>query len=343
MSTKFINTATIIEGKRVGSSTPIDDRLIYDTIADLQAIDTALPNEPYRFYEGMLVGVIDNQNIYMWVESSTGVLTSGGFTYPSSYTVAGTSYGNKTFNFVLVADYSASGASSLPATSITVADVAAHYTGVEAEAILAEIGVLISDANTAIALNTAKVGLTPTQATAVAGLSGTNTGDQDLSGLQSILTEGAFADGDKTKLDGISGANTGDQDITGIATNTAAIDLLNKTQVRITLTQAGGVYTCVDSGDASGLSPATKEYTFVIASNSASESVLLPDGSSGSYTLTAPTYFFISNEGTNNMTLTYAGSDSSVNSTAYTTIPANKQVAVKYIGSNNYEVYGTIS
>ena len=43
------------------------------------------------------------------------------------------------------------------------------------------------------------------------------------------------------------------------------------------------------------------------------------------------------------MTLTYAGSDSSVNSTAYTTIPANKQVAVKYIGSNNYEVYGTIS
>lgn len=32
---------------------------------------------------------------------------------------------------------------------------------------------------------------------------GTNTGDQDLSGLQVQPSEGAFADGDKTKLDSI--------------------------------------------------------------------------------------------------------------------------------------------
>lgn len=37
----------------------------------------------------------------------------------------------------------------------------------------------------------------------VASTSGTNTGDQDLSNLQPILSEGAFVDGDKTKLDGI--------------------------------------------------------------------------------------------------------------------------------------------
>lgn len=48
------------------------------------------------------------------------------------------------------------------------------------------------------------------------GVTGTNTGDQDLSGLQPILTEGAFADGDKTKLDGITGTNTGDQDLSGL-------------------------------------------------------------------------------------------------------------------------------
>ena len=48
------------------------------------------------------------------------------------------------------------------------------------------------------------------------GITGTNTGDQDLSGLQSILTEGAFVDGDKTKLDGITGTNTGDQDLSGL-------------------------------------------------------------------------------------------------------------------------------
>jgi len=55
--------------------------------------------------------------------------------------------------------------------------------------------------------------------------SGTNTGDQDLSGKQNILSEGAFVDGDKTKLDNQSGTNTGDQDISGIGTN--ATDILS--------------------------------------------------------------------------------------------------------------------
>lgn len=47
---------------------------------------------------------------------------------------------------------------------------------------------------------------------------GTNTGDQDLSGLQAQPSEGAFADGDKTKLDSIevgAEANTIDSNISG--------------------------------------------------------------------------------------------------------------------------------
>jgi len=44
-------------------------------------------------------------------------------------------------------------------------------------------------------------------------ITGTNTGDQDLSTYQLKPSEGAFIDGDKTKLDAISGTNTGDQDL----------------------------------------------------------------------------------------------------------------------------------
>ena len=51
----------------------------------------------------------------------------------------------------------------------------------------------------------------------IGNTSGTNTGDQDISGKQNILAEGAFVDGDKTKLDGIeAGADVTD------ATNVAA-------------------------------------------------------------------------------------------------------------------------
>ena len=51
----------------------------------------------------------------------------------------------------------------------------------------------------------------------IGNTSGTNTGDQDISGKQDILSEGAFVDGDKTKLDGIEAL----ADVTD-ATNVAA-------------------------------------------------------------------------------------------------------------------------
>lgn len=46
--------------------------------------------------------------------------------------------------------------------------------------------------------------------------SGENTGDQDLSGKQDVLSEGAFEDGDKTKLNGIEAGATADQDLSGL-------------------------------------------------------------------------------------------------------------------------------
>ena len=56
--------------------------------------------------------------------------------------------------------------------------------------------------------------------------SGTNTGDQDLSGLQVKPSEGAFADGDKTKLDTIgvgAEANTIDSSVSGEPTGSTQI------------------------------------------------------------------------------------------------------------------------
>lgn len=96
----YTNSSIISEGRRVVSQTPIDDRLYFDTQAAIAVIDTDNPSEPYRFYEGMIVYAINNGKQFMWKESATGILTSGGFTYPSSFVVANVDYSNRTFNFV---------------------------------------------------------------------------------------------------------------------------------------------------------------------------------------------------------------------------------------------------
>jgi len=51
--------------------------------------------------------------------------------------------------------------------------------------------------------STDKKYVTDAESVVIGDTSNTNTGDQDLSGLQPILSEGAFVDGDKTKLDGV--------------------------------------------------------------------------------------------------------------------------------------------
>ena len=96
----------------------------------------------------------------------------------------------------------------------------------------------------AIALNTAKVGITAGQATIISNTSGVNTGDQDITGIVTNATDIATIQGEQTTQDGAialntakvgittgqatiisntSGVNTGDQDITGIVTNATDI------------------------------------------------------------------------------------------------------------------------
>jgi hypothetical protein len=64
--------------------------------------------------------------------------------------------------------------------------------------------------NVSVAANTAKRSYPLADENRLANTSGTNTGDQDLSGLQPKPSEGPFVDGDKAKLDNQSGTNTGD-------------------------------------------------------------------------------------------------------------------------------------
>jgi hypothetical protein len=75
-----------------------------------------------------------------------------------------------------------------------------------------ETGIVVLDTSD-ISDTTDKRYVTDAEKTVLGNTSGTNTGDQDLSSLQPILSEGAFVDGDKTNLDNQSGTNTGDQDI----------------------------------------------------------------------------------------------------------------------------------
>lgn len=77
--------------------------------------------------------------------------------------------------------------------------------------------------------------VTDTEKTVIGNTSGTNTGDQDLSGLQPKLSEGAFVDGDKTKLDGIeTGAEVNTINSTTTGEPTGSDVVLNT----VSLTQA---------------------------------------------------------------------------------------------------------
>ena len=75
--------------------------------------------------------------------------------------------------------------------------------------------------------------VTDAQQTVINNTSGSNTGDQDISGKQNILSEGAFVNGDKTKLDGIETS----ADVTDTANVTSAgalmdSEITNLTQVK---------------------------------------------------------------------------------------------------------------
>jgi hypothetical protein len=99
------NKKIISTGWRVGSQTPIDDRLVFNTLAEL--IDLGASNfEAFRYYEGMKVYVVEEEQEYIWKESSTGVLPAS-ITYPVNIQANGIDYSNRSFNFV-EANYSPS-------------------------------------------------------------------------------------------------------------------------------------------------------------------------------------------------------------------------------------------
>ena len=92
------NRKVLTEGWHVGSQTPIDDRLVFTDLADLQNLGTGNVNA-FRYYEGMQVWVLTTNKEYIWVESAIGALTSS-FTYPPNTIVNGVIYSGRSFNFV---------------------------------------------------------------------------------------------------------------------------------------------------------------------------------------------------------------------------------------------------
>ncbi len=89
-----------------------------------------------------------------------------------------------------------------------------------------QTGPVVLDADDVDDTSTSHKFVTTSDITNLSNLSGTNTGDQDLSSYQLQPTEGAFVDGDKTKLDGIeAGADVTD------ATNVEAAGALMDNEV----------------------------------------------------------------------------------------------------------------
>jgi hypothetical protein len=92
------NKKILTEGWHIGSQTPVDDRLVFSNIADLQDLGVGNQNV-FRYYEGMVAWVISEQKIFVWIESTTGFLTSS-YTYPSDTVANGINYGGRSFNFI---------------------------------------------------------------------------------------------------------------------------------------------------------------------------------------------------------------------------------------------------
>jgi len=84
-------------------------------------------------------------------------------------------------------------------------------------------GAVVLDADDIDDTSTSHKFVTASDITNLSNLSGTNTGDQDLSSYQLQPSEGAFVDGDKTKLDGIEAS----ADVTDTANVTAAGALMD--------------------------------------------------------------------------------------------------------------------
>lgn len=100
---------------------------------------------------------------------------------------------------------------------------AASGGGGAVDSVNSQTGVVVLDADDIDDTSTTHKFVTASDLTTLSNTSGTNTGDQDLSTYQLKPTEGAFVDGDKTKLDGIEAG----ADVTDTANVTAAGALMD--------------------------------------------------------------------------------------------------------------------
>ena len=104
---KYTNSLAVVAGRKLGSQEPLDDRLTWDTVAELT---TAVSNkEYYSWYNGMQVYVGDNNQHYVWcstteagsnanVDASANLLASNA-TYPSTSGLFDAAYAGLDFNF----------------------------------------------------------------------------------------------------------------------------------------------------------------------------------------------------------------------------------------------------
>lgn len=94
--------ATKSTGINITEATPIDDRLIFESLADLLNKTLLVPSALAPvLYDGMQIFIKSPSSTYIWKESAYGAL-GGGYIYPPyAVDVRGQDYANKTFNFVL--------------------------------------------------------------------------------------------------------------------------------------------------------------------------------------------------------------------------------------------------
>jgi|DEB0MinimDraft_6_1074348.scaffolds.fasta_scaffold06961_5 hypothetical protein len=104
---KYTNSLAVVAGRKVGSQEPLDDRLTWDTVAELT---TAVSNlEHYGWYNGMIVYVGDTNQHYVWCSTNeadsnanvdqTANLLASNANYPSTSGLFDAAYAGLTFNF----------------------------------------------------------------------------------------------------------------------------------------------------------------------------------------------------------------------------------------------------
>lgn len=100
----------ITNSLEVGTQLPLDSKIYFLTLANLTDLGTNNANA-FKYYEDMVVHVLENHNDYIWREltapDETGGLINGNYTYPVGISTGGVDYGGRIFNFFLVNDSSA--------------------------------------------------------------------------------------------------------------------------------------------------------------------------------------------------------------------------------------------